>query len=470
MAKFELYQDAKGEYRWRLKAGTGQVIANGGEAYVSPVGASNAIGRMVAEIADAEVVDLTDGCDHRTRSLRCNRERGHTGAHTMGGAPDQDAPSGRPVAPQSDEQAGLVPQATPSDFPAAQQITRAWMAHLGYESEEIAEAEAEKHEQCDWQGDHWLCLNEDGKSLHPAADEMRQIDELVMFTLEHDEAHLRTIRERDEARAEVERLRLAAKLADASCAGALVDLARDCQEARVEIRRLTKEAETERGRRVVCAIFSHKPGAPRPFALYRHQDETGVSGTGVVATGAEFPDGTVALRWASDWPTSVVFHERGIESVEHVHGHGGKTRVVWLSEEFEPLANQEAIIDAARALAAVERGRSDATLDSSIWLEAHGAALAALVAAVDGQEPAAVTETPVPPRRGCPHPDAPGYDQNPTLIGEATAAYESYARSLDSHHPGWWDDDLDRMTPGLREIAERRRRVAAPSAPEADRG
>jgi hypothetical protein len=63
--------------------------------------------------------------------------------------------------------------------------------------------------------------------------------------------------------------------------------------------------------------------------LQRDADETGVSGTGVVAEGVRFSDGTVALRWTSQWPTSVVFHDRGIESVEAVHGHGGKTRIVW---------------------------------------------------------------------------------------------------------------------------------------------
>ncbi len=68
---------------------------------------------------------------------------------------------------------------------------------------------------------------------------------------------------------------------------------------------------------------------PRAFVLQRNEDETGVSGTGIVAEGVEFSDGTVALRWTSAWPTSVVFHDRGIDSVVHVHGHGGKTQVVF---------------------------------------------------------------------------------------------------------------------------------------------
>jgi hypothetical protein len=67
----------------------------------------------------------------------------------------------------------------------------------------------------------------------------------------------------------------------------------------------------------------------RAFVLRRVADISGVSGTGDVAEGVEFSDGTVALRWLSDWPTSVVFHDRGVEAVEQVHGHGGATQIVW---------------------------------------------------------------------------------------------------------------------------------------------
>jgi uncharacterized protein YegP (UPF0339 family) len=34
-AKFEIYKDAKGEFRWRLIASNGQMIANSGEGYKS---------------------------------------------------------------------------------------------------------------------------------------------------------------------------------------------------------------------------------------------------------------------------------------------------------------------------------------------------------------------------------------------------------------------------------------------------
>ena len=41
--KFELYKDANGEFRWRLKASNGQNIANGGEGYVNKQDAINAV-------------------------------------------------------------------------------------------------------------------------------------------------------------------------------------------------------------------------------------------------------------------------------------------------------------------------------------------------------------------------------------------------------------------------------------------
>jgi hypothetical protein len=68
----------------------------------------------------------------------------------------------------------------------------------------------------------------------------------------------------------------------------------------------------------------------KAFRLIRDVDETGVSGTGTVAEGVEFSDGVVALRWVTAWPTSVVFHDRGVESLVAVHGHNGKTRIEWL--------------------------------------------------------------------------------------------------------------------------------------------
>ena len=55
MATFELYQDGKGEYRWRLKSGNGQVIANGGEGYSSKAAARNGIEAVQRDAPGAAV-------------------------------------------------------------------------------------------------------------------------------------------------------------------------------------------------------------------------------------------------------------------------------------------------------------------------------------------------------------------------------------------------------------------------------
>lgn len=93
-----------------------------------------------------------------------------------------------------------------------------------------------------------------------------------------------------------------------------------------------------RHERLVDVIFHSPNDGPRAFALVRTTDVSGVSGTGTVAYGVEFPDGTVALRWVGGNPTSVVFHDNGMESVEAIHGHSGATQIMWLSEDLGPRA------------------------------------------------------------------------------------------------------------------------------------
>jgi uncharacterized protein YegP (UPF0339 family) len=58
-AKFELYNDKAGKYRFRLKAANGEVIAVG-EAYESKASAKNGIDSVKSNAVGAEVVDLTD--------------------------------------------------------------------------------------------------------------------------------------------------------------------------------------------------------------------------------------------------------------------------------------------------------------------------------------------------------------------------------------------------------------------------
>ncbi|MFI6827554.1 hypothetical protein ACIBG5_10675 [Kribbella sp. NPDC050241] len=69
---------------------------------------------------------------------------------------------------------------------------------------------------------------------------------------------------------------------------------------------------------------------PRVFLLVRHVDVSGVTGTGIVAEGTEWTDGSVSLRWRSEH-ASTTFYEAGVRAVLAVHGHRGASEVVYLS-------------------------------------------------------------------------------------------------------------------------------------------
>ena len=77
----------------------------------------------------------------------------------------------------------------------------------------------------------------------------------------------------------------------------------------------------------------------RTFWLVRDQDISGISGTGTVADGVQFPDGVVVVRWRKTAtgrpdhvkPTTAIHDD--LASVIGLHGHNGATRVVWCQAE-----------------------------------------------------------------------------------------------------------------------------------------
>lgn len=69
---------------------------------------------------------------------------------------------------------------------------------------------------------------------------------------------------------------------------------------------------------------------PRRFQLIRDRDATGISGTGIVAEGIEFRDGTCVYKWTTT-PSTMQRADR-IEDVEHIHGHSGATTVRWVDD------------------------------------------------------------------------------------------------------------------------------------------
>lgn len=56
MPKFEIYKDSQGEFRWRLRAANGEVIANG-EGYTSKAGCLNGIESVRENAPIAEIED-----------------------------------------------------------------------------------------------------------------------------------------------------------------------------------------------------------------------------------------------------------------------------------------------------------------------------------------------------------------------------------------------------------------------------
>jgi hypothetical protein len=63
-----------------------------------------------------------------------------------------------------------------------------------------------------------------------------------------------------------------------------------------------------------------------PFWLQRVEDESGVSGVGLVAEGVVFSNGWCALTWLTGHK-SVAFYP-SLEEVEAIHGHNGKTTII----------------------------------------------------------------------------------------------------------------------------------------------
>lgn len=58
MAKFEIYKDRKGSFRWRLRADNNQVIASG-EGYSSKAACKNGIESVKNNAPKAKVEDQT---------------------------------------------------------------------------------------------------------------------------------------------------------------------------------------------------------------------------------------------------------------------------------------------------------------------------------------------------------------------------------------------------------------------------
>jgi hypothetical protein len=72
----------------------------------------------------------------------------------------------------------------------------------------------------------------------------------------------------------------------------------------------------------------------RQFYLERLEDESGVSGVGIVAVGVVFPSGTAVMEWTTRLSSLAVY--KSIQTLDEIHSHGGRTVVRFVDDHWEP--------------------------------------------------------------------------------------------------------------------------------------
>ena len=75
----------------------------------------------------------------------------------------------------------------------------------------------------------------------------------------------------------------------------------------------------------------------RRFHFMRKVDQSGVSGTGDVAFGVMFSDGSIALHWEGNHSSIGIYKSE--TDLQYVHSHNGATDIVW---DDPPLNNLSA--------------------------------------------------------------------------------------------------------------------------------
>lgn len=68
---------------------------------------------------------------------------------------------------------------------------------------------------------------------------------------------------------------------------------------------------------------------PRRFYIHRSKDHTGISGTGRVAWGIMFPDGTSIIRWCTSHRSASTAIHDSLADLLDKHDHEG-TEIIWM--------------------------------------------------------------------------------------------------------------------------------------------
>jgi hypothetical protein len=80
-------------------------------------------------------------------------------------------------------------------------------------------------------------------------------------------------------------------------------------------------------------VHRYKEVHVRRFVLYRKEDPTGISGTGVVAEGVEFGDGVAVMRWLTAVRSTALYNS--VMELILIHGHNGQTALLYIDAEGE---------------------------------------------------------------------------------------------------------------------------------------
>lgn len=67
----------------------------------------------------------------------------------------------------------------------------------------------------------------------------------------------------------------------------------------------------------------------RTFHVIRSEDETGVSGTGRIMEGIEFPSGRVVVEWQAPYQTLGIYSSFAEFSQIHIDSHPSKSEVIF---------------------------------------------------------------------------------------------------------------------------------------------
>lgn len=84
-------------------------------------------------------------------------------------------------------------------------------------------------------------------------------------------------------------------------------------------------------------------GGIRIFHFQRDEDASGVSGVGRVAEGVILTNTKVIVSWLTIHK-SIAIYDSFAEMLA-IHGHDGKTRIVWADEAAAPKATKKTVLD-----------------------------------------------------------------------------------------------------------------------------